>query len=181
MTYLREQFPYHDFGTLYCDLDGVLVDFMGGAEKVLGRPFKKYGEHATATPDERLQGDIIGQNSSFWYELEPMKDCYELWNYIERYTPHVLTATPAWDDPYVIEGKKYWVQEYLNLPLERLHIVERNEKKNFAITETFRGKYRNILIDDYEGTILEFQKAGGIGCLHLNTHISLMLLKSFNL
>ena len=83
-----------------------------------------------------------------------------------------MTAYAEWD-PASKAGKEDWVQEHLKLPLQRFHAVKREEKKNYAMS----GDKPNILIDDYEKNIVEFNAAGGIGIHHVNAKVTIMKLK----
>ena len=99
-----------------------------------------------------------------------MKDADQLWGYIKQFSPFMLTAVPresrgpvakrAWKD------KTRWMKKNFRLPSDRMRIVLRKNKKNFAVDG--RDKRPNILIDDHLGNIREWEKAGGIGVHHID-------------
>ena len=53
-------------------------------------------------------------------------------------------------------------------------LVLRDQKKNFAMTSD--GK-PNVLIDDYQKNIDEWEAAGGIGITHFRTEVTIQQLK----
>lgn len=165
-------------GTIYCDMDGVLADFMKGAHDVLGHPFDKIDLNKFP---ERNKNDVrtaIASHPGFWEDLPLMPGALELWKYINKYHANILTAYPGWD-PSGKEGKAIWVKKHLNLPLERFHAVRREQKKEYAIDSV--TKLPNILIDDYEKNIREFESAGGIGIHHITAQKTISKLKQLGL
>jgi len=158
-----------DYGTIYCDMDGVLVDFLKGAEKVVGHPFDAPYQSKKEKFERKYK---IAQTEGFWANLPIMKDAMRLWNYIDKYNAQILTAYADWDENSK-KGKVDWVEKHLHLPLNRFHAVSREEKKHYALS----GKKKNILIDDYEKNIKEFNAAGGIGIHHVNVRVTIMKLK----
>jgi FMN phosphatase YigB (HAD superfamily) len=159
----------HNYGIIYCDMDGVLVDFLGGAEKVLGHAFEAPYQDKKEKFERKYK---IAQTEDFWANLPLMKNSMTLWNYINKYNAHILTAYADWDDNSR-KGKRDWVEKHLHLPLNRFHAVARDEKKDYATS----GNKQNILIDDYEKNIKEFNAAGGIGIHHVNIRVTIRKLK----
>jgi hypothetical protein len=58
-----------------------------------------------------------------------------------------------------------WVHNHLG-HVKAIHLVPREDKQKFAVTKD--GK-PNLLIDDYEKNIKEWEAAGGIGVRHINS------------
>ena len=77
-------------------------------------------------------------------------------------------------DPTCIPGKTLWVKKNLGLPNNRINLVRRFQKKDYAQTG-----YRSpaILIDDYEKNAREFTARGGIGIHHTSTSNTIRQLK----
>jgi hypothetical protein len=158
---------------LYSDSDGVICDFYGGAEKVLGHP---WGTKHDLSPTSLSHGARIESSEEFWENLPGMPDWKTYWHFIEKFSPHILTAVPSWehDSKAVREGKLEWYHRNIpSLPTNRIHIVKREEKKHFARN----GEVRNILIDDHPGNIKEFESAGGIGIHHVSAKVTILKLK----
>ena len=95
-----------------------------------------------------------------------MPDGKELWDYVKKYDPSILTA-PSENLAICKAGKKKWIKDNLNNQ-EKI-IIDRN-KGNYADTNS-------ILIDDRKDNIDDWIKNGGIGVLHTSTKDTLIKLK----
>jgi hypothetical protein len=73
---------------IYCDMDGVIVDFEGAYENLTGKNIR--GNHVKGDAD--FWQPITDAGESFWTEMEWMIDGKELWNYIKPYSPKLLSA-----------------------------------------------------------------------------------------
>jgi hypothetical protein len=156
-------------------MDGVLVDFMAGAEKVLGHPFES---SILDSVKEQDYDKVLALKEKYWEDLPPMPGMRELWKYINKYEAHILTAKASWErnrgtKEYSRIGKLVWVKRHLQIPLTRVHVVERKDKQKFARSE--QGP--NVLIDDHPKNIREFNAAGGIGIYHTSNEHTIAALK----
>jgi hypothetical protein len=99
-----------------------------------------------------------------------MPDGKELWSYIEKHNPELLSAPSRQPDSRV--AKHDWV----NKELPEVHLILRSakHKKDFASPTS-------ILIDDRVDNIADWVSAGGIGILHKNTEDTIQQLKDLNL
>ena len=155
---------------IYSDSDGVICDFYAGAEKVIGKKWKK--DHLSRIE----QGVILNQHETFWETLPPMPDWESYWSHIKKYHPHILTAVPGWDHDFqeVERGKREWYRRHIpELPQDRIHVVYRKDKALYAKN----GHIQNILIDDHEQNVQEFEAAGGIGIYHVSAKVTILKLK----
>ncbi|MFA6090087.1 MAG: hypothetical protein WC755_09600 [Candidatus Woesearchaeota archaeon] len=150
---------------IYCDLDGVLVDFNKGYYDLTG--YDMNGQYRT---DSNFYEPINNAGYSFWINLDWKKDGKELWNYIEKYTPILLSAPTKKNDSRV--GKMDWVKR--ELPGTKLILRSSGNKKEFASPTS-------ILIDDLSSNIEQWINAGGIGILHTSTESSIKKLKKLDL
>ena len=73
------------------------------------------------------------------------------------------------------EDKIRWMKKNFRLPRSRMRVVKRADKKQFA--KDGRDKRPNVLIDDHEGNIREWEAAGGIGILHTDASSTINDLK----
>jgi len=154
-----------DLPELYCDLDQVLVDFLKGAEKVVGQPFAK--------SDNKTRWSKISGTKDFWANLEWMPGAKKLYQRVAKYDTHILSAYSG-KDPNSIKGKMTWLGKNTSVPRSKIHLVKREAKKAFAKTKDGRP---NVLIDDYIKNIKEWESAGGIGIRHTNISKTLAELK----
>lgn len=150
---------------IYCDMDGVLIDFDKGYLKLTGHQLD--GEHRT---DTNFWDPINAAGYDFWVNLEWMNDGKELWNYIKKYNPSILSAPSRQDESRV--AKHDWVNK--ELPGTQLLLRNAKHKKDFASPTS-------ILIDDRIDNVEGWIGAGGIGILHKNTKDTIKQLKRLKL
>jgi 5'(3')-deoxyribonucleotidase len=149
---------------IYCDLDEVLVDFMRGADAAVGGNFVKMDA------DERW--NRINQTKGFWENLGWKPNAKRLHDFIIRYNPHVLSAHTG-RDPTSKVGKMKWLKKNASFKRANIHLVLRSQKKSYATTD----EKPNVLIDDYDKNIREWQAAGGIGIHHTDVGKTISELK----
>ena len=153
-----------DLPEIYCDLDEVLVDFMRGANAAVGGDFVKMDA------DERW--NKINQTKAFWPNLGWKPNAKRLHDFIMKYNPHVLSAYTG-RDPTSKVGKMKWLKKNANFKRGNIHLVLRSQKKDFATTD----EKPNILIDDYDKNIREWESKGGIGIHHTDVGKTISELK----
>ena len=153
-----------DLPEIYCDLDEVLVDFMRGADASVGGSFVKTDK------DERW--NAINQTKGFWANLGWKPNAKRLHDFIMRYNPHVVSAY-AGRDPTSRLGKMKWLKKNTKFKRANIHLVKRAQKKDYAKTD---GQ-PNILIDDYDKNIREWEAKGGIGIHHTDVGKTISELK----
>lgn len=142
---------------VYCDMDGVVADFDRGWEEFTNT---KISGWVTITDADWAR--LKKQWPTFWMDLEPMPFAEELWDALRPYTPDILTAVPdAWKSAGI--GKTTWAREVLG-GVGKVHAVRREDKRNFAKQ---RDGTPNILIDDMEKNIKEWNAAGGLGIRYI--------------
>ena len=142
-----------DLPEIYCDLDEVLVNFMQAADAAVGGSFVKY--------DKTERWNKINQTKGFWANLDWKPNAKRLHDFIIRYNPHVLSAYTGRDTTSKT-GKMKWVKKNTGFKRGNIHLVLRSQKQKYATT----NEKPNILIDDYDKNIREWEAAGGIGILH---------------
>jgi hypothetical protein len=142
-----------DLPEIYCDMDQVLVDFIGGAEDVIDMPF------AQADKDDRWEA--IKNTKDFWANLDWMPGAKRLYSFIQKYDTHILSAYSD-RDSNSRPGKLKWLGKNTKIKRSNTNLVKRADKQKFATTD---GK-PNVLIDDYKKNIVEWESKGGIGVHH---------------
>ena len=144
---------------IYCDMDGVLVDFVKGYELFMGKPpgpiYTNDEERKQFWDNFRDRLSVKGmKESEYWATLPPLKDGLLLWRNIKKYNPTILSA-PSYNVKESKIGKIHWVKKYLgSVPT----IIEYQKHK--------WADNRSILIDDRKDFIDKWRAAGGIGIHH---------------
>ncbi len=148
----------------YVDLDGVLADFHGAAEKALGRKVDRN------TDLNGADWKMIGEVEDFWSGMDFLRSGRKLWNHIRKQQPFILSALPRTDTGGAKQGKVAWVGRNLKgVSKDRILLVLRKDKQKFAVNA---GGRPNLLIDDNAKNISEWKAAGGIGILHHSTKVN---------
>ena len=150
---------------IYCDMDGVIVDFDKGYEKLTG--IKMTGIFRS---DPDFWDPINKSGVKFWTDMDWMPDGRQLWNYIEKYKPVILSAPSNRDESRV--GKQLWVHK--ELPGVQLYLRYAKHKIDFAEPNA-------VLIDDRIENIENWVNAGGIGIHHTSTESTIHHLKKLGL
>ena len=171
---------------IFCDMDGVLVDFDEGYKQLTGvttqhADSQGKNEFWSLFRDSLKNKDI--SERSYWANLDWMSDGKQLWDYISPYNPYVLTAPSVnfdipFEERYKVEnnesmqGKTEWVQRLPNM--RKIYFRSAARKADFA------GPNK-ILIDDRKDTIDSWNANGGIGILHTSTANTIKQLQELGL
>ena len=152
---------------IYCDMDGVLVDFERGYYDVTGVSTKQFvkGDNAFWEP-------IDAEGPSFWANLPWMQDGQELWRYIKKYKPNILSSPSRSATSKV--GKEEWLKTHLQNSYKKAYFYPRAQKQLFS-------DENRILIDDLPNTIAEWNAKGGTGILHTSAANTIKELKKLGL
>jgi hypothetical protein len=155
--------------TVYCDMDGVICDFDKRFEQVSGgippRTYEeKYGKQAF--------WDLIDNQTGvkFWVGIPWMPNGKQLWDYIKKYTPTLLSAPSRNNESRL--GKRLWVKN--NIPGTKLVLANAENKQNYA-------NPKSILIDDRPSNIEQWRSKGGIGILFVSTEQTIKELQEYGL
>ena len=151
---------------IYCDMDGVIVDFEDGYERLTGKNIK--GNHVKGDGD--FWQPITDAGANFWINLKWMPDGEKLWKYIKNNSPSILSA-PSREKSSRI-GKEIWVRT--NIPGTELILKPAPEKQELAEPNA-------ILIDDRKDNIQQWKDAGGIGILHTSANDTIKQLQELGL
>lgn len=175
---------------IYCDMDGVLVGFVGGAinkineallappagfeeladnvVNTLGRNYviaddlKKYSPTSVAAATDFMYA-LLEDDEDFWANLPWQEGGRELWNHIKPYKPTILTSPmDKRGKKGSLRGKERWIKENLGLANIKGVIFE-HKKFKYATCENGEP---NVLIDDFLTKIEPWKDNGGIGIHH---------------
>jgi len=190
-----ENIPYN----IYCDMDGVLVDFEKGviekmnselssdspklpklANKVtaeLGRNYVtrddigKYSSGKSKASIKYMYA-LVHDDEEFWANLPWMKGGKILWTRIRSQHPMILTSPmDKRGKNESMLGKNRWVERNLGISPDR--IIFAHSKWDYALSEDGQP---NILIDDFNTKVDPWNERGGIGILHLNAENTMKIL-----
>jgi len=189
-------FPYK----IYCDMDGVLVDFEKAVVQTINKQLASdnpYRPKAAAKIVAKLGRNYIELNDidkesptnskvvrsymyalvqddeEWWATLPWTSDGKQLWDYVRQFEPEILTAPmDKGGKTGSLPGKLRWVEKNLKISPDR--VIFEHDKWRLADE---KGDQRNILIDDFESKINPWIDAGGIGILHLNADNTIKILK----
>ena len=156
---------------IFCDMDGVLTDFVKAANKATGLNW----EGLRTNQD----WDSIRDTRNFWANMPWNTGGKQLWNYIKKYHPSILSASvEAQQDPNCKPGKLRWLSKNLRLNNSaRINLVRRSQKQDYVRVNRGGKIEVAVLIDDYPKNIREWTAKGGIGILHTNTSSTISQLK----
>lgn len=152
---------------IYCDLDGVLVDFRRGYKNLTG---KEPPPLDAKVDKQEFWKAIDNAGASFWADLPWTRDGIALWTYIEPYFPEILSSPSNSNSS--VEGKQMWMAK--NLPHVKLNLEQSESKQVYARPDT-------ILIDDRPDICKRWQDAGGIAIQHTNTANTIRQLKELGI
>ena len=155
-----------DLPQIYCDMDGVLCDFIKGANAAVNGLF--------VTADRVTRWEKVAEGGAkFWADLEWMPNSKKLYQFIARYNPKILSAYSPRMASSSKKGKMQWLQKNTRIKRSDINLVLRDQKVRFAQT----NDKPNILIDDYIKNIREWESAGGIGITHSSARKTISELK----
>ena len=167
MKTFKDYLVEFDTPQIYCDMDGVLADFVKFTTEHLGHPFKD--KYWTELPE------------NMFAILPPMQDAHQLWRFIGKYNPFILTAVTRQNESRgpiadnAPDDKKKWMKKHFRVSEDKVYAVKRINKSNFA--KDGRDKRPNLLIDDHVKNIEAFKKAGGLGIVHTSARNTIKELK----
>ncbi len=150
---------------VFVDMDGVLTDFERRFEQFAGvtpdefmaQKEIQYGKEKANEQFWDLVDEQIGVR--FWAGMPWMPEGEQLYKYIKKYKPSILTSPSRKESSRI--GKGVWVKRNMSgIPVK------------FGYGSSGKAKFagpNKILIDDREDNISAWKAAGGIGILFKNT------------
>ena len=152
---------------IFCDMDGVICNFGKRFKQYFGETIEEVDSRGDKTFFKKI--DKIGYR--FWSEMPWQKDGKELWNYILKYEPTILTCPTKYESSR--RGKRMWCKE--NLRSDLIDIILDCQKFKYVQSDT------DILIDDNISKIEKWRGSGGIGIHHTDTISTIEKLKELGL
>jgi phosphoglycolate phosphatase-like HAD superfamily hydrolase len=142
---------------IYCDMDGVLVDFdKQFTDSISPWNPKKFIEKNGL---DEFWKEIDERGVGFWVGMNWMEDGKELFEFITSNFEVELLSSPSRSETSRL-GKRLWVRNH-KLGV-KLNLAYSHNKQKYAAPN-------HILIDDRKDLIEEWESQGGIGILHTST------------
>jgi len=139
---------------LFIDLDGVLVDFDGGVERLTGK--------RPAELNPRQMWPRLAKAGGFYEHLDWMPDGPELWHVLRKLNPTILTGLPLgnWAEPQ----KRSWCARELgaDVPVEACLSRHKAERARELTPEAAVP----VLIDDRQRLREAWTDMGGVFIHH---------------
>jgi len=160
---------------IYCDMDGVLVDFergvvdyitskleRGEADElydIINRDYVTKDDLGGPTRNRDIRNYMykhLSDDADFWANLPWMPRGQELWQIIAPYEPYILTAPMGY-------GSEIGKQEWIDINLSPL------PKKVFMSHDKYEWADKSsILIDDFTKNTIPWAENEGIAILHVD-------------
>lgn len=152
------------------DMDGVLANFDKRKFEIFNNICPGYEPRYS-----KEFWEIMKEYPTLYFDLEPLEDAFYLVTELEKYSKHfliplaVLTALPKSSTMSdAEEQKRNWLLKYFPQLLPRFKIGPfASDKWKHCFTSS------DILIDDNQKNIDEWNKTGGIGILHTSAEDTL--------
>lgn len=178
---------------IYCDLDGVLVDFDAGVRNISG------GRSPDDFPNSSMMWSAISRADRFYANLPWTSDGKALWSVLVAHipTPNILTGVPMSNKSR--EEKFAWCKRELagdGLVINHVdlagkksshELITGRRKDNtpgvvnvitcWSKNKHYESKRNHVLIDDRLALKDEWEKAGGLFIHHTSTQRTLAMLQ----
>lgn len=143
---------------LYIDLDGVLADFDRHYIQMFGElPAKWKTDHDHT--NNNLDVDWKSMNDrDFFAGIPLMRDAMELWEYVSKYNPIILTGCPKTGFDNAAANKRAWVVTHIGPNVPVITCFSK-EKCDYA-------QPGDILVDDWEKYKEKWVGKGGLWITH---------------
>lgn len=158
---------------IYCDMDQVLVNFLGGARRAFG---KEFNDPSLGKDDAKWV--TLATMPGFWLNLEWMPDAQKIWERIKDKDTYILSACPSPDlNPLCAPEKKQWCVRELGIAPERIITVfKRTDKYSYA-----RKGHPTLLIDDHYENCMNWTLRDGMCIWHHTVPETLLELRRVGL
>lgn len=153
----------HKIQTTFVDMDGVLVDWLGGACRVHGRDrgeiWKKInqeghhqGPHLVfGLSAEEFWGKIVDEGPHFWESLELLPWAVDLLAVASKHSEICILTSPS-KNPGCMDGKRNWLWDHFG-----------KEFGSYLIgpQKFHSSRPGSLLVDDHEANVDLFPRYGG--------------------
>ena len=143
---------------VFVDMDGVLADFFGEWQKLIGKGWRDVKGKAI---EPALQA--IRDKDDFWLSLPLTANAKPLLNLIKDVKgSYTILSAPLAGDKKAEPHKREWIKKNLSF-FPPKNIIITADKQKYA---TQSDGTPNILIDDFGSNISKWEASGGVGFKH---------------
>ena len=160
---------------IFVDLDGVMVDFSKGAHDFFGMDADQVMKNTQLKKEfwKRVM-QRVKNGQPVWGAMDPTPDAHELWAYVAKYHPTILTATGKTAAEQAVKEKNEWIRKHIGPNIPIIFVTEAKDKAEYAAPN-------HILIDDQQKAIGPWEAKGGVGILHKGAASTIAKLKELGL
>lgn len=154
-----------ELNRIYFDLDGVLADFRRGIAVLAG----------TDEQHDDEMWEAVSKVDSFYARLDPLPGALEMFAEAQLLFPgscEILSAPPKPKRgvPDAEKDKREWCERHLGTGVP-VNIAFSEDKHLYC------GGASDVLVDDRESNIADWEAAGGTGILHISPEETLQELR----
>jgi hypothetical protein len=162
---------------IYCDMDGVLCDFVAQFEHYFGIDPATY-ENERGYPS--MKSAVDGAGREFWSEMPWLSSGERLWEKIGKYGVIILTSPSTFKDAKA--GKLEWINLHLS-PAPKSVIFKQTGQKHevLASIKDKEQRKKSVLIDDWEDNLIPWKSEGGTPIHHMDDHPAHYQIDKFDL
>lgn len=166
---------------IYCDMDGVLVDFDAGFKKISGGKSPKEFDNEKRTSEmwSLIMNNPPDNGITWWSTLPKLSDCDTLWGFITslKFPVKILSSTSSKKSKSNSAdiGKRRWLAT---------NLVPTPQDQNIILVDSSEAKQQyalgpsHILIDDLPSNIAQWRSNGGTAIEHKSASDSIAELKT---
>jgi 5'-nucleotidase len=137
---------------LFIDSDGVFADFDSHV-------FELFGALPSDMHPARLWSKV-SKHPTFWEDM-PLKDgALDLWSFVSRHSPTVLTGCPTSDWDRSVAHKRAWWKRHFDH--EQVITCMSRDKADHMHNKG------DVLVDDMIKNIQRWENSGGVGVLYVS-------------
>ena len=161
---------------IYLDLDGVIVDFVGGCHALFGKPVNpqtSYDIHSWWDLSPNEFWNRIAATSGFWSGLKPYQHAQEFVTLLKTFTKEIVLVTSPTLDPQCAAEKTEWIQTYFKGNFRNYIITSRKEllEKDGLLIDDSNDKINKFRI--YDGRAILFPQPWNALSMIQETHSKL--------
>lgn len=174
---------------IFCDLDGVLVDFNAGVKKICN------GRTPEELPNQSIMWSAISRADQFYDRLPWTEDGKILWEELKNHptTPYILTGVPM---NIKSRAEKFaWCKRELGISVNHVDMAGKKSTHElisgrrqtkvgvvnvitcWSRNKHYESKTNHVLIDDRLSLKPAWEDRGGIFIHHTNTESTLSMLR----